>query len=222
MPFHIYCIPGLGFNEAIFSKLNLAPHRMSILNWIEPLPDENIQSYASRMMRGIEEDDFSEVIVLGHSFGGVVAQEMAVQKKPALVIIVSSIRFGEENPLYFKLVNKTRLYQYFNKSFIKTAFAYLSQRHGFDSEDKKSMFNEMLSQNSDTYLQWALKTITEWEGGLSGFDFFRIHGSKDLTFDIKKQQQPYYLIEDGNHIMIYDKSTEVGEMILNRLRVLAI
>lgn len=220
MNYHIYCIPGLGFNEAIFSKLALSPHRVTILNWIEPQPEESIQSYASRMLQGIEEEDGAEVVLLGHSFGGVMAQEIALQKNIALVIIMSSIRFGDEIPNYLKAVNKTRLYNFFSVELIKRTFPFFGERHGFDTSDKKEMFMDMLFQNSNTYLQWALKTITQWQGGLKGFKFFRIHGSKDLTFEIDKQIQPYYLVEGGNHIMVYDRSDEINEMILDKLRIL--
>jgi pimeloyl-ACP methyl ester carboxylesterase len=221
MKYHFYCIPGLGFNELIFSKLDLSPYPMSILNWIEPDSNESIDSYAMRMSKLIDQQKGIEVILLGHSFGGVMAQEIAKIIPIYQVFIVSSIKSREELTYTLKLVHLTKAYTLFNKNLVLRTFWLFADRHGFTTQAKKDMFVDMLLQNTNNYLQWALKTISAWNGKATLPMVFHIHGDKDIIFPIKNIRTPYYLIEGGNHIMIYDKAAEVSQIIVDRLDVLS-
>lgn len=222
MKYHFYCIPGLGFNELIYSKLDLSPHPMTILNWIEPHHNEPIESYAMRMSKLIHLRDDVKVVLIGHSFGGVMAQEISKIIQVHQVFIVSSIKSRDELSYTLKLVHLTKAYALFSKNLVLRTFWIYAERHGFTTAAKKDMFIKMVHQNSNTYLKWALKTISAWNGKGALKKVFQIHGDKDIIFSIKKIQAPYYLIEGGDHIMIYDKADEIREVIFDRLRVLSI
>lgn len=222
MKYHFYCIPGLGFNELIFSKLDLSPYPMTILNWIEPNDNEPIESYAARMSERIVLEDGVDIILLGHSFGGVMAQEIARIISVKQVFIVSSIKTRTELSNILKMIHHTRAYALFSKNLVRYTFWLYAERHGFTTAAKRDMFMEMLLQNTDTYLKWALKTIAAWREKGALKKIFHIHGNKDIIFPIEKIQVPYYLIEGGDHIMIYDKATEIRSVIFNRLQVLSL
>ncbi len=46
----LYCIPGLGADERLFSKIRSNEFDVEVLNWIEPYENESLQSYAARLL----------------------------------------------------------------------------------------------------------------------------------------------------------------------------
>ena len=69
-------IPGLGFDCRIFENLNLSNFDIECLNWIQPLDNEKIHDYSQRMFSNAK-DSSQKTILLGHSLGGIVSQEIA-------------------------------------------------------------------------------------------------------------------------------------------------
>ncbi|HNC31654.1 MAG TPA: alpha/beta hydrolase, partial [Cyclobacteriaceae bacterium] len=85
----VYLIPGLGADRRVFQYLNLAEHSISHISWIEPLPNESIEQYAGRLTEQIKSPD---PILVGVSFGGMIAVEIAKQIKTNKIILISSAR----------------------------------------------------------------------------------------------------------------------------------
>ena len=84
-----YLIPGLGANGRIFERLRLLG-TVHILEWLEPTnPDELLAAYAARLAAPIPPDETCWLV--GVSFGGVVALEIACQRPKARVILISSL-----------------------------------------------------------------------------------------------------------------------------------
>ena len=100
----IYLMPGLGFDQRIFEKLNLEGYKYSYINWIEPDKNEHIKSYARQLSANIQ-DSSEKIILIGHSMGGVLCQEIAAIKKVDLIVLISSIKSRSEIPFRFKLVS---------------------------------------------------------------------------------------------------------------------
>ena len=105
---HICLIPGLGVDERLFKYLTLAPEiKQTVIQWIAPLPNEKLGHYASRLLAQVPVTD--NLILLGVSFGGILAIELAKLLKPTLVIIISSIKNCHELPWYYKPAAPLRL-----------------------------------------------------------------------------------------------------------------
>ncbi|HEX3933463.1 MAG TPA: hypothetical protein VHW43_02210, partial [Puia sp.] len=96
----VYCISGLGADEHIFDGLDVPGVHWSHLPWVMPEGDETIEAYAGRMKAGIGEE---APILLGVSFGGMMAIEIAKWRPAAKVIIVSSIRHRRQLPFPIKM-----------------------------------------------------------------------------------------------------------------------
>ena len=102
----IYCISGLGADHRIFSRLEVPRSRFCPLSWLTPGMDEPIDNYAVRMQAGISSD---KPILLGVSFGGMMALEIAKRYTFATVIIVSSICDHRQLPYWMQISGKLRL-----------------------------------------------------------------------------------------------------------------
>ena len=108
---NVYFIPGLGTDRSIFEYLNLPDTNFNIhfLEWIIPENSlESLQSYAHRMSEQIREEHF---VLIGISFGGVIAQEIAKIRVVEKVIIISSIKSKHELPRRLRLVKFLKIYQ---------------------------------------------------------------------------------------------------------------
>ena len=86
---NIYCISGLGADKRVFDHLNIINHDLKYLEWIDPFPNESIETYARRLSKGIDQDH--PFILLGVSFGGIIAIEIAKITTPIHTIQISSV-----------------------------------------------------------------------------------------------------------------------------------
>ena len=98
----VYFVPGLAASIEIFENIKLPKDQFEVhfLEWILPIHNETIQSYAKRMSDKITHKN---VVLIGVSFGGIVVQEMSEIIKPQKTIIISSVKSNQELPIHMKL-----------------------------------------------------------------------------------------------------------------------
>jgi len=92
---HVYLMPGMAANSSIFEYIQLPPNKFEIhlLEWIPPIDNETLSSYAHRMSLKITHDNS---VLIGVSFGGVLVQEMSLFREIKKIIIISSIKSKSE------------------------------------------------------------------------------------------------------------------------------
>jgi pimeloyl-ACP methyl ester carboxylesterase len=73
---HIYFVPGLAADKEIFENISLPEslYTLHIISWLIPIKKETMAQYAKRMAAFVKEKN---AVLVGVSFGGVVAQEMS-------------------------------------------------------------------------------------------------------------------------------------------------
>ena len=215
---NLYLIPGLGFDDRVFSKLNLTAYNPTYLNWIDPLKNESLQQYTRRFSKSI--DDSGKTILIGHSLGGIVSQEIATFKQIDLVILLSSIRSRDEMPFFFKIIQPLYLQKLFTKEITVKTFPLWAKMHDYESEEEQTLFKEMVNRNSNQYLQWALKELSKWEAPpLPSFtEIFQIVGERDKTFPIKNIKSPDLVIKDGGHFMPFKRPEEICKYIVEEIQ----
>jgi pimeloyl-ACP methyl ester carboxylesterase len=213
----IYFIPGLGFDRRIFQNLELVGADMEYIDWIEPISlNENIKAYATRLATQIEQHS-DGTILIGHSFGGVISQEIAQIKRINKIILISSIKSRNELPFNFKILWITGLYKFFTKQLAVKTFKFWGSYQGYKSNEEKELFVDMVSKQSNKYLQWALGRLSVWSNpkSLSGTDIVHVHGDLDKTFPISLIKKPNFIIPNGDHFMVYKQARKLSE-ILNK------
>jgi pimeloyl-ACP methyl ester carboxylesterase len=209
---NIYFIPGLGTDRAIFEHLNLPSEYYTVhfLEWISPVNTaESIQSYSLRMSEQIKED---HLILIGISFGGVIAQEIAKIRAVNKVIIISSIKSKHELPRRLKLVRHLKLYQLSpvigKLNFEKLQFLGVGKL----LKRKLYMYQKYMSVKDKLYLLWATKNMLCWDQSIAESDVVHIHGTNDQVFP-GKYLQNFISIEGGTHTMILTKAKTIGNLI---------
>lgn len=214
----ILLIPGLGYDCRIFDHLELSDVSVEHLNWIAPKPKELLHDYALRLFATCKPSS-EKTIIIGHSLGGVVAQEIASVHPIEKVILISSIKSRKELPLSFKLIQPLRFDVLFTKEISIQTIQFWGTSHGFETPAEKELFKSMVGQHSNSYLQWALRALSSWEEpkNLMSTKIVQIHGTKDKTLPYSLIENPDYTINEGTHICVLKKAAEVSRLINQQL-----
>ena len=197
MDTHYYILSGLGADERVFANVELPPNHTH-LHWIENTPNETLQDYAGRMAAEIKHEN---PVLIGLSFGGIVAQEIAAIRKAERLILISTVKSRNELPWYFRLIDQFKFLKLipnvlFTKPNALVAFAFSLTR----KEDKtllKSCF-EIMSQH---HLKWAITKILSWQGVKYDSPVFSITCSKELIFTSNRKSG--LAVVDGGHFAVY-------------------
>ncbi|MFK7948011.1 MAG: alpha/beta hydrolase [Saprospiraceae bacterium] len=215
----IYLIPGLGYTHRIYEKMSLNDFDVTYLNWIEPKRNETIQNYAKRLFKDLPKTN-EKIVLIGHSFGGIISQVIAEYQSINTIILLSSIQSRIEMPLFFKMVKPFRFYHFFTKEISIKTVKYWGENHGFETEKERELFSEMVGSYSNNYLQWALKTLSNWQTPniSKTTKIVQIHGTNDKTFPIQFIKNADVIIEDGSHVMVYKQSEKIRDVIIQQLK----
>ncbi len=211
----IFLLPGLGFDYRIFGNLDLSHLDIEYLEWIEPEDKETFSNYAERLSVRVE-DNSEKLILIGHSLGGMLCQEISVIKNIEKIILISSIKSRKELPFHFRIVHPFYLHKLFTKKSTINTLKYWGKKHDYESSEEQELFKDMIGNQSDKYLQWALSELSKWQSPIipAHTDIFQIHGNQDKTFPIKLIDKPNITVENAGHFMIYKQPKKINEILL--------
>src|SRR6188474_3274769 len=97
----IYLLSGLGADKRVFDFVDFSGFNVNHIDWIEPQDNESLERYASRLLEQIKTPRPS---LIGVSFGGMVAVEIAKLMETNKIIIVSSAKTKLDIPIHFRMV----------------------------------------------------------------------------------------------------------------------
>jgi len=206
----IYFLPGLAANTSIFKNIQLDPDKFDVhfLEWMIPFEEESISEYAQRFCSKVLRPN---AVLVGVSFGGIIAQEMNLVHDFRKIIIISSVKTRHELPLHLQLAGKTKVYKLLPTSFFAQNIDLLSKyAFGKPIVDRLKLYKQYLSITDKRYLDWAIKQVVSWDQEESDPNLIHIHGNKDIVFPIDNIKR-CVLVEGGTHIMILNKYKWLNE-----------
>lgn len=207
----LFCIPGFGVDDKIFANLKLNAD-LHFINWLDPLPKESLQEYAARMASSIDEEN---PVILGVSFGGMIAQEIAKQRPVKQIILVSSVKSRNELPKHLRITGRLKLDKLFPVKKIpenEKAFALANKRLGAFTDDEQKMANAYRRSANLNYVNWSFDKILNWKNSECPDGTIHIHGNKDRVFSMKNIK-PTHIIENGTHMMVWNRADEISKII---------
>ncbi|MFT3844379.1 MAG: alpha/beta hydrolase [Lacibacter sp.] len=210
----IYFISGLGANEQVFTRLQLTDVVPVYLKWIIPQKNELIQNYAKRMLQQIDEPN---PVLLGLSFGGMIAVEMAKQYPVQHIILVSSVKTRNELPWWMKAAGKLKLHKIIKTKPNPVLYPVEDFFLGAVSDEEKKLVTQFRQNVDDVYLEWAINVIVNWNNVTIPENITHIHGITDKIFPIGNIQADYN-ISGGGHFMVYNKAEDVSRFINSVLK----
>jgi esterase/lipase len=205
----IYCISGLGAGKSIFDNLSVNGYELRHLLWIQPLKRESIEQNAARMSAAIREP---APLLLGVSFGGIMAIEIAKQLPVKKLFVVSSVKSVNELPGWMKNVGRLLLNKIFPVKPFRLIQPIANNRLGISNEEEKRMVQAYRRSADPVYLNWAINQVLNWKNNWQPDNLIHIHGDRDKIFPIKKVTATH-VVKDGTHLMIYNRAQEISEFI---------
>lgn len=206
----------MGLNERLFSRLSLPFETVNHIAWVDPLtPDEPLEAYCQRLMGQIHHSE--RIVLLGCSFGGIVAKEIAAKMTVEKVIIVSSLKSAKERPLFFDLIGLVPVHLWTPKLLKQVTFQLWAPLFGLHKPKEQSFFAQMFNQTSQLYKDWATTQIARWKNTEPAPQILHIHGDRDQIFPvsyIKKAE----IIEGGDHSLIVKQADEVSQIIYHYMQ----
>ena len=205
-----YFISGLGADKKAFQKIKLpSGYSPVFLDWIPPEKNESLTCYATRFFEKIISDEV--FVLIGLSFGGMLASEIARIRKPEKTIIISSLASADELPWYFKRAGKIGLHKAIPVNFFKAATV-LNRVVGAGTAEDKAIIYHYIKNASPDFIRWSLDAIVNWNQRERLPGIIHLHGSDDHLLPLK-YTHPDYIIKDGGHLMVFNKANEVNRIL---------
>jgi pimeloyl-ACP methyl ester carboxylesterase len=202
----VYLLSGLGADERVFQQLELPGVEVLYLRWIMPLENETIEAYAHRMCEQVKHEN---PILVGLSFGGMMAVEMAKIIPVSRVFILSSVKNFRELPVWMRTAGKLRL----NKILPIKPFKFLRPIQNRTLGAAKGVEMELADSYRHTvnlaYLRWSVNVILNWKNDWQPPGLVHLHGSNDRMFPIRRISNAE-VIQGGTHFMVMGKSSEIS------------
>lgn len=209
----IYFISGLGADSSVFNFLKLGGYQQVYVKWLPPVKQESLQDYAGRL---IEQIHTQNPIIIGLSFGGIVAIEIAKRIPAAKIVLISSITNRNEIPWYFRLAGLLHLHKLIPTSLLKHANFITYWFFGVQTRQEKTLLAEILHRTDPKFLKWAIDKIVTWQNRATLQNLVRIHGTADRLL-LLGSAKPDYRIDRGGHLMVIDHATEISQTLLQIL-----
>ena len=205
----VYFISGLGADERAFRSLRLTDIEPVFLNWISPLPGENIEGYANRMAQRIEEPD---PIIVGLSFGGMISVEIAKQIPVKKLILISSAKGENELPPFFRMGRFVPLHKLIPAHIPKNAASVFFRLAGHRNKEQQDTLVAMFNSSPKGFVRWAVNAVVHWENKKRPGNLVHIHGNTDWLLPYRYVKADH-TIDKGGHIMIANQAKEIDSLL---------
>jgi len=208
----VYFLSGLGADEKAFQALTLPGVEPVHLNWMAPLKKESIESYARRMAERITEPD---PVIIGLSFGGMIAIEMAKSIPVKKLILISSAKGKQELPPYFTICRYFPFHKLLPLRLISMNEKAMFYIFGTRSVEQKKNLISIINNSITGFNEWAIDRIVNWANKETPANLTHIHGNADKLLPYRFVKADH-TIDNGGHFMIVNQAKEIS-VILQKL-----
>lgn len=207
----IYLISGLGADRRAFRKL-VFPEGFEItyLDWIPALPKESLAKYALRMAEVI--DTSKPFYLIGLSFGGMLAVEIAKKLNPIHTFLISSSPVYHQLPWYFRMAGRLHLEKLVPVQLMKKGNSIGLRFLGAKTDDEKRILRQLVLDSDPVFMKWALTAILSWRNTELPKSLTHIHGNSDYILP-SRFYKPDLMIQGGSHFMVYARAKEISAAI---------
>jgi pimeloyl-ACP methyl ester carboxylesterase len=211
----VFLIAGLGADTRVYNNIDLGDHDVVCVDWIEPNQTDTLITYAQKLIH--QYNIIAGSVVIGNSLGGMIAIEIAKIVPLKKVILISSIKTIDEEPLYFSLLRIFPFYKLIPGKVFNSLGVLIKPIFGNMSTNDSWLFKDMLKNSSPVFLKWAMGAVLRWNNKTIPVNTVQITGDKDVVFPVKKIKGAI-IVKGGTHIMIFEKAKEVNKILKRVLK----
>ena len=211
----VYFISGLGADKRVFENLQIENPLQYHIEWEIPIKNESLKNYCKRLIAQI--DTSCAIVLIGVSFGGIIAQEIAKLISLKKIIILSSIKSEDELDWKLRVIGKLNLHKLFPARlllFLNTLTA--DYYFGIKSKEESFLLKKIIADTNLVFMVWAIDCCVKWKNN-NEIVLLHIHGSQDKVFPVSSIKN-YVAIETTGHFMVFSKAKEVSNLINEYIR----
>jgi len=203
-----YCIPGLGADERVFQFLRLRGET-HVLRWLSPQSThEPLRHYAARLAAAVSAGQAGWLV--GVSFGGVLALEVAQLRPLARVVLISSFTGPKELPWIGQLARATGLYRAVPPQLLRLVPRMAQWLFSARNGGEYRLLRQIIRDTDLPFTRWAIAQLLQWPGR-SATPVIRIHGTADRLLPAGAAHSQYRL--PGGHLIIVSQATEISRIL---------
>lgn len=211
----IYVFSGLGVDHQVFADIDFGDFEVIHIPWLQPQEKEPIAAYAARLAALIKDQT---PILIGLSFGGIIAQEIARIIPCKKIILIASVKNKWELPAVYRIIGLSRLHRLV-PGFLFTYSGRLTEwLFGAKTEDQKKLLAIILKETKSEFRSWAINALLTWsrEDQAPG-DTVSIHGSKDRLIPMRNVAATFTIREAG-HFLTVTHAAAISELLQKILK----
>lgn len=205
----VYVFSGLGVDKRVFRNISFAHVDVEFVDWIKPSSEESMEHYAKRMATTIKAE---RPILMGLSFGGMIAVEISKIIDTEKIILISSAKTKSELSNQFKILNPIGIIKVLPSKVLKHHNFLTNWFFGANRMEDKRLLAQILKETDPYFLKWAIHEILNWKNESKPKNFIHIHGGIDKIIPIENVEFTHK-IQNGGHFMIMNKSQEIQRIL---------
>ena len=206
----VYMIPGMGTDYRIFRNFSLENGNIRYIKWEKPGNVTTLEEYASLLSDQI--DISRNYVIVGVSFGGMIAVELSRKLDNPNLILISSAKNSKELPNKYKTARVLPLHLIIGDALLKNASKQQFFYKDINEEDDMLLYRQMLIENGAAFLKLQIDMIVHWKNKEYDPHIRHIHGSADKVLPARHIENAVF-IEGGTHKMVVNKTAKLCEII---------
>lgn len=207
----VYFISGLGADKRVFEALDLSWCEPVFVSWIKPLHKESLPDYAARLRQQI--NDPSPIIV-GISFGGMLAAEMLRTDSSIRAILLASIQNSRQLPGWYRLGKYLPLYRILPRFLLLPGGMTGQWLFGARSAAARQIFKQIILNTDIGFVRWAIWSILHWKSTPAFLPITHIHGTKDRILPCPAGVD-VTIIQGGGHLLPLEYPGTISQLLKN-------
>ena len=205
----VYFIAGIGADSRAFNFLDLGFCDAHFIQWVKPSANETLPSYAEKLFSYIKD---KEAVIVGLSFGGMLATEIAKTHPNTKVIIISSCKTHFEIPTYLRCWRHFPIYKLHSNKIKNTAGGFVLSILGAKGVEQKRLQLQIMKESDPEFTRWAMDAVVNWKNAVVPKNLTHIHGTADRLLPYRYVKADYS-IRGGEHVMVMDRSQELSQLL---------
>lgn len=210
----VYVFSGLGADKRIFQHIDFSGCEVTHIEWIPTQEGESIAQYAQRLLPQIKTE---LPVLIGVSFGGMLASEVAKLIDVKKIILISSAQTRQDIPFYCRLLGYLKFHHLLPVSlFLNMPPFILAWLFGVYRVEDRQLLNRILRETDPVFLKWALGAILRWDNMQRHPYAVHLHGTHDKVLPAR-YCKPHITVAQGGHLMVLAQADKVSQIIRSEL-----
>ncbi len=212
---------GLGLDARYVTPPFSLPFDLYVPPWIDPQPNETLESYAERLIPTLSIDDAEDYYIGGVSFGGMVALEVSRHLNPKAVFLISSCPSYRQVSWLVTFPGK-HLAPFVTADFVRR-FLWLAplaiRLTGPLHRDQRNLLIDIWKNANLEVMRWGAMIMTQWEFiHTLTMPVHEMHARNDLFIPLSKVE-PEAIVADGWHAFNLTHPREMFNFIAERMNL---